>query len=139
MKSILPIAALLALLAFASTAFAAPVGFTGSFHLAGNAVGCHYVAYGPVHEDIGTTAKIRCERYSDHSIVTLSTTGKATLAHTGKAVPKGTRTQGNGFTPRYAPKTDCVIEGYGSAPAISCSDGNKGSFMIGADIVKVTR
>jgi hypothetical protein len=54
-------------------------------------------------------------------------------------VPRGTRTQGNRWTPRYAPKTDCVIEGYGSAPAISCSDGSKGSFMIGADIVRVTK
>jgi hypothetical protein len=139
MKRILPIVSLAVLLAFASAASAAPVAFSGSFHLAGNAVGCHYVVYGPVHVDIGTSAKIRCERSSDHTIVTLSTTGKATEAHKGKPVPKGTRTQGTGWTPRYAPKTDCVIGGYRNAPAITCSDGNKGSFMIGAGIVKVTR
>jgi hypothetical protein len=92
-----------------------------------------------VHVDIGTSAKIRCERYSDHTIVTLSTTGKATEAHKGMPVPKGTRTQANGWTPRYTPKTDCVVGGYGRTPAITCSDGNKGSFMIGAGIVKVTR
>jgi dolichol kinase len=69
------------LLAFAGTASAAPVALSGNFHVAAGAVGCRVVEYGPVSAALGSAATIRCERYSDHTFIAMSTVGKITETH----------------------------------------------------------
>jgi hypothetical protein len=81
--------------------------------------------------------KIRCERYSDHTIVTMSTTGKVTGSSSGAAVKRGTITHQGRWMHRYAPKVLCTLENFIGAPAVECQDGARHSFAIGVGLLQI--
>jgi hypothetical protein len=117
-------------LVWAATASAAPVASSGNFHVAAGKVGCHFVVYGPVSAGLGSSATIRCERYSDHTFMTISAAGKITETHSGTKVQPGTVGHSGKWFHRYTPKFSCQILGYGNQPGVTCADSAK-SFVLG--------
>jgi hypothetical protein len=115
----------------AGTASAAPVAVSGNFHVAAGAVGCHFVEYGPVSADLGSAVTVRCERYSDHTFISMSTSGKITETHSGTKVQPGTVGHSGSWFHRYVWNAGCQTGiGYGGRPAVTCWHGSK-SFILG--------
>jgi hypothetical protein len=131
MTKLLATLSILATLAFTGTAAAAPVAVSGNFHVAAGAVGCHFVEYGPVTAALGSAASVRCERYSDHTFISMSTSGKITETHSGTKVRSGTVGHSGKWFHRYAPNVGCQTGiAYGGKPAVMCWHGSK-SFYLG--------
>ncbi len=130
MTKILATLSILATLAFAGTASAASVASSGNFHVAAGKVGCHFVVYGPVSAGLGSSATIRCERYSDHTFMTISAAGKITETHSGTKVAPGTVGHSGKWFRRYTTKVSCQILGYGNQPGVTCAYNAK-SFVLG--------
>ena len=131
MTRILASLIVLGALAGAATASAASVASSGNFHVAAGAVGCHFVVYGPVSAGLGSAATIRCERYSDHTFMSMSASGKITESHSGTKVQPGTVGHSGKWFHRYATNVGCeTAVGYAGKPAVTCWHGSK-SFVLG--------
>jgi hypothetical protein len=139
MTKILASLGILATLAFTGTASAASVAVSGNFHVAAGAVGCRFVEYGPVSADLGSAATIRCERYSDHTFISMSTSGKITETHSGTKVQPGTVGHSGSWFHRYVWSVGCQTGiGYFGKPAVTCWHGSK-SFIMGPGGVNIYR
>jgi hypothetical protein len=131
MTRILTILVVLAGLVWAATASAASVASSGNFHVAAGKVGCHFVVYGPVSAGLGSSATIRCERYSDHTFMSISAAGKITESHSGTKVAPGATGHSGKWFHRYTTKVSCETDiGIGNEPAVYCSYNSK-SFVLG--------
>lgn len=131
MTRILTCLLLLAALVWAASASAASVAVSGNFHVAAGAVGCQFVEYGPVSADLGSAASIRCERYSDHTFISMSTSGTITETHGGTKVQPGTVGHSGKWFHRYATNVGCETAiGYAGKPAVTCLHGTR-SFVLG--------
>jgi hypothetical protein len=99
--------------------------------VAAGKVGCHFVVDGrPVSADLGSSATIRCERYSDHTFMSISAAGRITEAHSGAWVRPGKVGHSGKWFHRHTTQVSCQILGFGQQPGVTCAY-NSTSFVLG--------
>jgi hypothetical protein len=72
---------LVVLLGLFVTAAPSSASIAGSFHLPQKVIGCRWTAVGPSMGLAARRGAIRCERYSDHTLVKISRLGRAVVVH----------------------------------------------------------